>query len=112
MSARDTPRPCCTGSRNTANVSGTPRAIRFIAKVRTTSTTRKDRCSGCSRYVAWSCTRGTGSDAAEPGHRGAEGEPLAQLLRGKRVVPGMALGQLREPGKSPEEFVFVAHGPA
>src|SRR6185503_7900539 len=98
MSARETPRPFCTGSRNTANVSGTPRATKFMAKVRTTSATRKERLvwsSACVTGLAPPC----GSDAPELGHRRTEGEPLAELDGSQSVVLGVALGQLGALGR-------------
>src|SRR5262245_13015049 len=98
MSARETPRPFCTGSRNTAKLSGTPRATRFMAKVRTTRATRKERVVASSVCVTWSCTSVPGADAPELGHRRAEGEPLAELGGGQSVVLGVALGELRDLG--------------
>ena len=47
VGAREMPRPFCTGSRKTANVSGTPRATRFMAKVRVTSAQR-NAATACS----------------------------------------------------------------
>src|SRR5581483_11734609 len=109
MSARETPRPFCTGSRNTANVSGTPRAMRFMAKVSTTSVDRNARPTPGSALLASSAmpwamrplpalARAAPSDAAELGHGRGEAQAPGELGGGRGVVPGIALGELGHRG--------------
>src|SRR5262245_14112688 len=94
------PSPVCTGRRKTSNVSGTPRAIRFMTKVRATSVMRNARCaSACWSTATCVLSRELKSDAAEPGHRLAEGKPVPELGRRRFVVEGVAGGQARHLGR-------------